>query len=62
MSKYNDYIYDTIESASPRVAEILGNEMNRQEENCELIASENFVSDAILAAVGSCFTNKYEEG
>lgn len=62
MSKYNDYIYDTILSASPRVAEILGNEMDRQEENCELIASENFVSDAVLAAVGSCFTNKYAEG
>lgn len=62
MSKYNDYIYDTILEASPRVAEILGNEMNRQEENCELIASENFVSDAVLAAVGSCFTNKYAEG
>lgn len=62
MSKYNDYIYDTIVSASPRVAEILGNEMDRQEENCELIASENFVSDVVLAAVGSCFTNKYAEG
>lgn len=62
MSKYNDYIYDTIVSASPHVAEILGNEMDRQEENCELIASENFVSDAVLAAVGSCFTNKYAEG
>ena len=62
MSKYNDYIYDTIVSASPRVAEILGNEIDRQEENCELIASENFVSDAVLAAVGSCFTNKYAEG
>ena len=62
MSKYNDYIYDTIVSASPRIAEILCNEMDRQEENCELIASENFVSDAVLAAVGSCFTNKYAEG
>ena len=62
MSKYNDYIYNTIVSASPRVAEILGNEIDRQEENCELIASENFVSDAVLAAVGSCFTNKYAEG
>ena len=62
MSKYNDYIYDTIVSSSPRVAEILGNEIDRQEENCELIASENFVSDAVLAAVGSCFTNKYAEG
>lgn len=62
MSKYNDYIYDTIVSSSPRVAEILCNEMDRQEENCELIASENFVSDAVLAAVGSCFTNKYAEG
>ena len=62
MSKYNDYIYDTIVSASPCIAKILGNEMDRQEENCELIASENFVSDAVLAAVGSCFTNKYAEG
>ena len=62
MSKYNDYIYDTIVSASPCIAKILGNEMDRQEENCELIASENFLSDAVLAAVGSCFTNKYAEG
>ena len=36
--------------------------MKRQEDNIELIASENFVSDAVLAAAGSCFTNKYAEG
>ena len=35
MSKYNDYIYDTIVYASPRIAEILGNEMDRQEEEEE---------------------------
>lgn len=44
------------------VAGFLQDEMKRQEDNIELIASENFVSDAVLAAAGSCFTNKYAEG
>ena len=40
----------------------LNKELERQRRNIELIASENFVSDAVLAAAGSCFTNKYAEG
>ena len=42
--------------------EALRNERKRQEENIELIASENVVSEAVLAAAGSVLTNKYAEG
>ncbi len=45
-----------------KVFEIIEKERQRQERNVELIASENFVSDNVLRAVGSCFTNKYCEG
>lgn len=45
-----------------KVFEIIEKEAARQEENIELIASENFVSDDVLRAVGSCLTNKYSEG
>ena len=45
-----------------KVFEILEKEARRQKETIELIASENFVSDAILDALGSIFTNKYTEG
>ena len=60
--EYNDFILNTIYGESPIVAGFLQDEMKRQEDNIELIASENFVSDAVLAAAGSCFTNKYAEG
>lgn len=43
-------------------SELLAREIYRQDNNIELIASENFVSDAIQKAVGSCLTNKYAEG
>ncbi len=46
----------------PEVAESILNEVNRQNENLELIASENFVPNGILEAVGSVLTNKYAEG
>ena len=46
----------------PEVAEALFLETRRQSETLELIASENFVSEAVLEAVGSVFTNKYAEG
>lgn len=42
--------------------EAMNNELNRQRGNIELIASENFVSDAVLSAMGSHLTNKYAEG
>src|SRR5262247_3861058 len=46
----------------PEVAKTLGEEALRQHRNLELIASENFVSDAVLEALGSVLTNKYAEG
>jgi glycine hydroxymethyltransferase len=46
----------------PDVATAIDNEVRRQHEGLELIASENFVSEAVLEAMGSVFTNKYAEG
>ncbi|HEV8384897.1 MAG TPA: serine hydroxymethyltransferase, partial [Candidatus Acidoferrales bacterium] len=52
----------TLSETDPDVAEILRNEARRQANGLELIASENFVSEAVLEAMGSVFTNKYAEG
>ena len=46
----------------PEIAAAIDHEVNRQHEGLELIASENFVSEAVLEAMGSVFTNKYAEG
>ena len=46
----------------PEVADALNKELHRQQNNIELIASENFVSEEVLAAQGSVLTNKYAEG
>src|SRR5258707_9102778 len=46
----------------PQIANAIDNEARRQHEGLELIASENFVSEAVLEAAGSVFTNKYAEG
>jgi glycine hydroxymethyltransferase len=46
----------------PEIAAAIDNEARRQHEGLELIASENFVSEAVLEAMGSVFTNKYAEG
>src|ERR1700731_1991 len=46
----------------PQIANAIDNEVRRQHEGLELIASENFVSEAVLEAAGSVFTNKYAEG
>ncbi len=51
-----------LEAADSVVADILRREAQRQAENLELIASENFVSEAVLEAMGSVATNKYAEG
>jgi glycine hydroxymethyltransferase len=48
--------------ADPEIAQAIENEERRQHEGLELIASENFVSEAVLEAAGSVFTNKYAEG
>lgn len=61
-SNYDNVIWSIIDDESPKVAEILDKEMNRQDNTVELIASENYVSDAIKAACGSVFTCKYAEG
>ena len=52
----------TIQNADPEVYEAMDLELGRQRGNIELIASENFVSPAVMAAVGSHLTNKYAEG
>ena len=44
------------------VADAMTDELHRQQRNIELIASENFVSPAVMAAMGSVLTNKYAEG
>src|SRR5580704_10040378 len=52
----------TLASADPQIAEQIQNEISRQHEGLEMIASENFVSRAVLEAAGTVFTNKYAEG
>src|SRR5688572_14135773 len=51
-----------LKHVDPEVAASIGREQRRQQRGIELIASENFVSDAVLEAVGSVLTNKYAEG
>src|ERR1700694_2583941 len=46
----------------PEIAQLLGDEIDRQSTTLQLIASENFTSTAVLAASGSVLTNKYSEG
>ncbi len=54
--------FSVIERTDPEIAEALKLELSRQQNTIELIASENFVSPAVLAAAGSHLTNKYAEG
>lgn len=56
------YNIDTIKKFDPQVAEAIELEVGRQRNKIELIASENFVSDAVLEALGTPLTNKYAEG
>ena len=53
---------EMIRKTDPQVAEAIELELNRQRTHIELIASENFVSPAVMAAMGTCLTNKYAEG
>ena len=53
---------ELIRKTDPQVAEAIDLELNRQRTHIELIASENFVSPAVMAAMGTCLTNKYAEG
>jgi glycine hydroxymethyltransferase len=58
----NNARYRPLSEADPQIAAAIDNETRRQHEGLELIASENFVSEAVLEAAGSVFTNKYAEG
>ena len=58
----NAWMSRPLSQADPEIAQAISNEARRQHEGLELIASENFVSMAVLEAAGSVFTNKYAEG
>src|SRR6202521_1370670 len=58
----NSDISRPLYEVDPQIANAIDNEARRQHEGLELIASENFVSEAVLEAAGSVFTNKYAEG
>src|SRR6058998_503312 len=51
-----------LSDVDPRIRELINKEVARQEHGLELIASENFVSIAVLEAMGTALTNKYAEG
>ncbi|MBN2936099.1 serine hydroxymethyltransferase [Mogibacterium sp.] len=61
-STYNQENIAEIRKTSPRVADLIEKEYNRQKNNVELIASENYCSEAVMAACGSCLSWKYAEG
>ena len=54
--------FDEVKNFDPEIAEAMEKELTRQRQNLELIASENLVSKAVMAAMGSPLTNKYAEG
>ncbi|MBR2556695.1 MAG: serine hydroxymethyltransferase [Aeriscardovia sp.] len=56
------YSLEDIDSIDPEIAQVIRQETQRQQNTIELIASENIVSPAVLAALGSTLTNKYAEG
>ena len=56
------YAFDEIKKADPEIADCITREVERQNSHIELIASENWVSKAVMAAMGSPLTNKYAEG
>ena len=58
----NDRMNRPLDAVDPQIAELLRDEAKRQATTLELIPSENLVSEAVLEAMGSIFTNKYAEG
>ena len=54
--------WEALKAADPEVAEAIANELERERTNLRLIASENYASPAVLAALGSTMTDKYAEG
>ena len=55
-------VLETVRRIDPAIADLIAQEAHRQEHTLELIASENHTSPAVMAAMGSCLTNKYAEG
>src|ERR1700712_2555258 len=58
----SNFFTANLNEVDPIISEAIDNEVARQTNGLELIASENFVSEAVLQAMGSVFTNKYAEG
>ena len=58
----NDFFTASISEVDPIISNAIDDEVRRQTDGLELIASENFVSEAVLQAMGTVFTNKYAEG
>src|SRR6185503_591512 len=56
------FFTDKLSKTDPKVAKAIANELHRQQNEIELIASENIVSHAVMEAQGSIMTNKYAEG
>ena len=55
-------MYNTLRTNDPAVYDAVAREARRQSDNLEIIASENYASQAVLEAQGSVLTNKYAEG
>ena len=60
--KYYGPDFNSLERQDPEIASVVLSELERQRKNLQLIASENFTSSAVLAAMGSALSNKYAEG
>jgi glycine hydroxymethyltransferase len=58
----NNRMNRPLDAVDPQIADLLRDEAKRQANGLELILSENLVSEAVLEAMGSIFTNKYAEG
>ena len=59
---YKSFFEDSLSKADPELYKATSDELKRQQQHIELIASENIVSQAVLEAQGSVLTNKYAEG
>ena len=60
--QYKGFFEDSLSKTDPELYKAINDELKRQQEHIELIASENIVSQAVLEAQGSVMTNKYAEG
>ncbi|MBQ4472420.1 MAG: serine hydroxymethyltransferase, partial [Alphaproteobacteria bacterium] len=58
----NTFFDASLKQADPEISNLIDQELTRQQDHIELIASENIVSKAVLHAMGSVLTNKYAEG